>query len=516
MICDTEQLVLRDYQTRSIDGVHDLMHGGKKRVLLVAPTGAGKRFLAVWWCKTAYERDKDLLFVTDRTLLVKQAADELSAFGVPYGLIMGDYEPQGHQRIQLATIQSIQSRFLTGDVSGLPPANLIIIDEAHKAIDAYKALLLHYPNARVVLLTATPVGPKGTTLVQAGYAEALFEGVLNSELIRGNYLLPTRVFAPSEPDIAGIRVTKSGEYPEAALGQRVQAVTTFANVFDEWAPFADRQTIVFAPSIDYANGLVHPTFGDSFYARGIAAKVVSSRLKTKDRDAVIEEFRDGTLRVLVSVDMLREGFDCPAASCAIDLQPNKQLRTYWQKIGRVKRPFDQQEYAVYIDMAGNSWKFPHPDDDPTWPTGDESTQDVLGREFDTGKRTKIIRCPRCGEVYKPAPRCPSCKYEPQPRDVVRVIRMGNGKLKEIRAQDIRKKQKSEADRRRDGWKGCLFGALKSGSTMRQASYRFHSKFKQWPNGLPCTPRYGSAEWNMQVSQLYSSRDIMRGFDAQHS
>ncbi len=35
------EIRLRPYQTESIDGVHDLMRGGHKRIVLVPPTGAG-------------------------------------------------------------------------------------------------------------------------------------------------------------------------------------------------------------------------------------------------------------------------------------------------------------------------------------------------------------------------------------------------------------------------------------------------------------------------------------------
>ncbi len=510
MTTEVEPLVLRDYQVRSIDGVHDLMRSGKRRVILVAPTGAGKRIIATWWANTCAEKRRDLLFVTDRTLLVNQMSAELAGLELPHGLIMGDHEEQRTHRVQLATIQSLDSRYLSEDTDGLPPANLIIIDEAHKAIESYKALLSKYPHASVVMLTATPVGPKGVTLIQPGYADVLFEGVKNSELIRDGYLLPTRVFAPSEPNIKGIRL-KNGEYTPGPLGRRVQEVTCFADLFNEWAPFADRQTIVFSPSIAYANGLVHPEFGDSFNARGIDAKALSSKLSRKECDSIIEEFKAGDLRVIVSVDMLREGFDCPAASCAIDLQPNAQLRTYWQKIGRVKRPFENQQYAVYIDMAGNSWKFPHPDDDPSWPIGDESTQDVLEEEYDRGKRPKLIRCPRCGAMRKPSPRCPECKYESKPSEIFRRIRMGNGKLKEIKAYDTRNKQKSEYERRCDTWKSCLFAGIHSGKTVKQCAGMYFSKMKEWPKCLPCLPPYGSAQWNMGVHQLFAVRDIMKNF-----
>lgn len=510
------ELTLRSYQLRVKHAAHEAIRAGFRRPLVVAPTGAGKRIQAVDWCMTAIRQEKDLLFLTDRRLLIDQMAMELEKWGIPHGIVMEGHPENRVPRIQLGTIQSVESRYLKRDPQQLPHADVVLIDEAHKAIDQYTALLGFYPNAYAFLLTATPVGPAGKTLIQPGYADTLTEGVRNSELIKGGYLLPTRVYAPSEPDVEGVKLrrvpVRNGEFAEGALGRRVEEVTCFADVFGEWAPFADRKTIVFAPGIDYCNGLaIGP--GDSFRARGISAEVITSKVKAKDRDRILKEFAEGELKVLISVDVLKEGFDCPKASCAIDLQPNAQLRAYWQKIGRIKRPFEDQREAVYIDMAGNYWRFPHPDEDPDWAeiTGETTTQDVIRRNLESGKANRQVRCPKCAAVRKGGPRCPECGFEAQSQDVVRCIRMGKGKLKEVAAKEKKKVEKTAEDRRRDAWKSCLFVGLKTGKTLKQCSYLFKQKSGEWPKGMPCVPEFGSAQWALKVNQVYDAKGIMREF-----
>lgn len=510
------ELKLRPYQMNVKHLAHEAIRAGARRPLVVSPTGSGKRIMAVDWCMTVVRQQKECLFVTDRRLLIEQMSRELVNFGVDHGIIMDGYPEQRQPRIQLASIQSIEARYLKRDPQLLPPADVVIVDEAHKSIQQYVTLLEHYPSAYAFLLTATPVGPAGRTLIQPGYADALTEGVRNSELIRSGYLLPTRVYAPSEPNIEGIKIRNKEEFAEGALGKRVQEVTCFADVFSEWAPFADRKTIVFAPGIAYCNGLAGGPGvpGDHFYGRGIPAAVITSKVKPKERDRILSEFASGDVKVLISVDVLREGFDCPSASCAIDLQPNAQLRTYWQKIGRVKRPYGDQQFAVYIDMAGNYWRFPHPDDDPDWQavTGDTTTQDVIAKQLMAGKASRQVMCPKCSAVRKGGPRCPECGHEAQERELVRRIRMGNGKLKEVPAQEKRKHEKTEAERRADKWKSCLFVGLKSGKTLKQCSWLHKSKHGEWPGGdLPCVPEMGSASWALKVDQVYSAKDIMREF-----
>ncbi len=507
----TENLIeLRGYQNDAVVGVRDLMQAGKRRVILVQPTGAGKRILALWWALAAEAKDRDVILVTDRRLLVDQPSDDLRKMGIRHGLIMGGHDPQLAHRIQLATIQSL-AKYMEPGAEGLPNAHLLLIDEAHKSREAYAALIENFPATFTIMLTATPVDADGKSLVRAGYADAMFEGIKNSDLIKMKYLLPTRIIAPSEPNLKGVRTSK-GEYAEKALGKRMGEVTCFGNVFDEWSCWADRQTIVFAPSIAYANGLANdPAGGDSFYARGIKCDVLTSKLKDKEKERVLKDFRNGDTRVLISVDMLKEGFDVTSVSCSIDLQPNKQFRTVWQKWGRTKRGHEGQAEAVVIDMAGNALRHGiHPDDDPVWPTGDETMDEVLARQF---KRSPaMIRCPKCAEMYKPQPKCPKCGYERQPRDVVKVMRMGNGKLREVKAEELREKTKSESERRRDIWSGQLWAALNSGSTLEQCARRFKAKCGRWPDQtLPLVPPFGSSDWKQRVEKLHSRGAIYNAF-----
>lgn len=502
-----EVLSLRPRQQHAIHLAHEQWRAGRRVLLFVLPTGAGKRYVAVWWAAKAQQQGKEVLIVTDRRILVKQMHDELHRFGVDYGVLMNEYEENRQPTVQVASIQTLESRYLaTGE--GLPPADLILIDECHKALDAYANLLKFYPNAKVLGLTATPVGPQGRALVPGCY-EVMVEGCRNSELIADGLLLPTLVYAPSEPHIKGVKINSGGEYAQRSLGTAVRGVTTFANIFDEWAPFADRKTILFAPSVAYCRGLAYGTGEhDSFKARGIRAEVIDHTTKTKDRDRIFDEFQHGDLKVLVSVDVLKEGFDAPIASCGIDLQPNAQLRTFWQKVGRVKRAYPGQTDAVWIDMAGNCWRFLHPDDDPDWHevTGEVTTQDLMLK-----KRTPA-RCSKCDAVRTGAGKCPGCGAESKPEESVRMVRMGNGKLKKIPAHEVKKREKSAQEKLADKWKSELFAGLTSGKTFKQCAVAYRRRNGKWPpKNLPAMPKYGAIEWGMKVVDVYTARDIMQQF-----
>lgn len=499
------ELVLRPRQEYGKRLVHEAWRQGTRRVAFVFPTGGGKRFLGVWWAKRAQEQGKDTLIVTDRRILVKQMYDELHRFGVDYGVIMNGYEECRLPTVQVASIHTLRSRYFEG--TGLPPANLLIVDELHKEPEAYAKLFSYYPDALIVGLTATPVGPQGKSLVPGLY-HTMIEGARNSELIRDGLLLPTRVIAPSEPCITGVKINGGKEFNQRQLSKSVRSVTAFGDVFKEWEKYQDRQTIVFAPGVRYCRGLAGgfgvEDGGDSFWARGVEAAVIDAGTKQKDRDDLLDRFASGKLRVLCSVDVLREGFDSPIASCAIDLQPNSQLRTYWQKLGRIKRAYPGQTEAVYIDMAGNIWRHIHPDADPDWQeiTGDKTTAEWTG-DFKS-KHPTPSRCYKCGEIRGGGSKCKSCGHEQRPDDSVRFVRMGNGKLKVIPAAEKKAAELTEHERIVKKWSSELWIGMKQGRTLAQCRLFFQRRHGVWPpSNLPGMPARDSVDWKRKVADKFT-------------
>jgi superfamily II DNA or RNA helicase len=298
--------------------------------------------------------------------------------------------------------------------------------------------------------------------------------------------------------LKGITIgSASGEYVQTQLGKRVEECTVFADVFKWWEPYNECATIVFAPRVKYARGLA-----EQFTQRGHVAEVIEAATTTRDRRDIFEAFNDGEVKVLVSVDVLREGFDAPIARVGIDLQPNNQLRSYWQKIGRIKRPHEGQETAVWLDFAGNIWKFPHPDEDPEWPSGQETTQDVIKKKRAEEEERKPWACSACSYVLSPWEQlingeCPQCgKKTTKP---TRHIRMADGSMKTISAID-RKKKKVNQDQRI--WDACRYKAHYSRKTLSFARWLFHEQTGRWPAKLKACPDQDSGDWKRRPIDVY--------------
>jgi len=62
---------------------------------------------------------------------------------------------------------------------------------------------------------------------------------------------------------------------------------------------------------------------------------------------VIERFRGGEASVLVSAQVLDEGFDVPDADVAIIVGGTGSARRHVQRIGRVLRPRDGKRARIY-------------------------------------------------------------------------------------------------------------------------------------------------------------------------
>jgi superfamily II DNA or RNA helicase len=82
----------------------------------------------------------------------------------------------------------------------------------------------------------------------------------------------------------------------------------------------------------------------------------------KERDAVLERFRSGALRALVSARVLNEGLDVPDADVAIIVGSSLGEREHVQRVGRLLRPTPGKRALVYelitrrTTEVGQAWR----------------------------------------------------------------------------------------------------------------------------------------------------------------
>lgn len=510
--CPVPELTLRGHQVRQRDLTHAALRK-HQRVISVGRTGSGKRYLAVWWAYGIQSAGRRVLVVTDRTTVAQQMCDELRRHGVDHGVMMSNSPRRETAAVQVSMIQTLRKRYFDAG-HGLPPADWIIVDECHKEPAAYEKLFSYYPDAKIVGLTATPVGPQGRTLVgpDALY-DVMVEGAGNAELIRDGWLLRTRVFPITEPDVNGVflkrtrvPVTDGGEFNQEKLAERVLECEVTTDLWGAWEPYMDRPTVVFAPGVVFCRGLAEQF--NARYGPNTAAVIEAATGKGERKDN-FKRLDDGELKALVSVDVLREGFDSNA-SLGIDLQTNHQLRTFVQKTGRIRRPRGTHDAAVWLDLAGNSWRFPHPDEDIDWAdvVGDVTTADLVKRSRGGGEDDgeneprERMKCPSCGvtPLRWRGGECPHCGHKLH--RVARQVRTGNGKVREMPASALKKVQKSADQKEWDRLYGMACHSRKPqcrNMTFNTIARLFRDKRGHSPRGLSRMPLTAtSVDWDRRV------------------
>ena len=136
---------LRAYQRKAVE---QLIAALKRRPLLVSPTASGKTTIASSLVQRTGLRT---LWLAHRKELIDQAAGRLRSHGLDVGVIMAGCKPTPQARVHVASVQTLVRR-------DKPPAELIVIDESHRATaQTYSAILDAYPDACVVGMTATTV-----------------------------------------------------------------------------------------------------------------------------------------------------------------------------------------------------------------------------------------------------------------------------------------------------------------------------------------------------------------------
>lgn len=335
-------LSLRPYQAESIAAIEGEWQKGARRTLLVLPTGCGKTIV---FCKLTENRvraGERVLILAHRGELLEQAADKLlRATGLRCAVEKA--EESCLSSWYRVTVGSVQSLMREKRLSQFPEDyfDTIVIDEAHHVLsDGYQRVLEHFPNAKVLGVTATP--DRGDMRNLGSVFESLAYEYTLPRAIREGYLCPIRVQTiPLNLDLRGVGVS-GGDFKAGELGS---ALDPYLNqIAVEMAQACrERKTVVFLPLIQTSR-----KFRDILNAHGFRAAEVNG--ESGDRAEVLAAFDRGEYNVLCNSMLLTEGWDCPGVDCIVVLRPTKVRSLYCQMIGRGTRLHPGKESLLVLDF----------------------------------------------------------------------------------------------------------------------------------------------------------------------
>ena len=385
---------LRPYQQQAIADLRAAFRDGARAPLLVGPTGMGKTVIIAAVLQGIASRGRSAIVLVHRRELIAQTSAKLTLADVPHGIIAAGV-PATDAPIQIASVQTLARRL--DRITAQP--DFIVIDEAHHATaGTWGKAISHWPHALRLGVTATPVRQDGRGL--ALVFDRLVLGPSTAELISAGFLCPARLYAPPPvADLSGLH-RRAGDYAIDEAAQRMDRPTVTGDAISHYQRLAAGQrAIAFCCNVKHAEHVCA-----AFNHAGDEAATLLGATDPLRRDATVARFAAGELQVLVTVDVVSEGFDIPAAGCAILLRPTQSLGLYLQQVGRVLRPAPGKAAAIVLDHVGNVHRHGWPDDPREW-----SLDDRLKRAGAAGPPAPSVRtCEVCFAAFKPAPMCPCC------------------------------------------------------------------------------------------------------------
>lgn len=500
-------VALRDYQTQAVDSLRAAFAARRKRPVLVAATGAGKTRVAAAMAKLAVAKARAegtrgrVMFVAPRRKLVKQTAKAFAALGLDVSLLMAGSPQRSTSDVIVASMQTLTSRI----EYGLPDVRLVVIDECHEStMGAVKTLVDHYAAKGVpcVGLTATPARGDGTGLGEV-FDEMVFASNV-ADLTAVGHLVPVKYFAPSEPDLKGVKIT-AGDYNQKQLGERMEPL--IGDVVENWKRIASGQkTVVFTVTIANAVALC-----EAFCAAGIRAEWISGEAADDEQEAIFSRHESGETLVLCNAQLLSFGWDSPSVTCCVLAKPTKSIASYLQMAGRVLRPAAGKTHATIIDHSGVVDRLGFVDDDFGWTLdGKKQAVENLTRKAEKEPASSMT-CPCCKALHKPAPKCQACGFSYPPK--VETPQMVAAKLEELKRGEHKAKAKTRKEmtqaERTEVYAELMGYAQSHGKSVGWSYYLFNDIFGAFPSGKKPSPQPCSERVERFVRSAFAAKQAMK-------
>ena len=403
------KIVDRDYQLECIDMLSAEVARGRRKLLVEMATGTGKTRTAAAFIKRLFEAGvvTRVLFLVDRIALARQAEDAFTDHlrDYPCHVLRPGRGFDRAKRIAIATLQTMIAEY-----RDLSPGyfDLVISDECHRSIyGKWSGVLGHFDSIQLGL-TATPCTVDTDTLPDPEDGLFVRDTLRFFELAKPTYryalrraikerhLVPYRIYKATtvktaaedgfevhrdELDWSAMDETTRAEFGKLFTG--VDSITVDPQALERKFTVPERnramvrefrdahekgfmgrdgvrrwpawgKTIVFGVTRRHAETLAE-MFDDHFadlkphpkvrYADFVVSDVGGG--PAPDASAIVKRFKDEDFpQILVSVNMLDTGFDCPEVVNLVMARFTRSTILYRQMRGRGTRK------APHIDKTG--------------------------------------------------------------------------------------------------------------------------------------------------------------------
>lgn len=484
------KMTLFDDQVHGVELLRESLRTGHKRPMMMAPTGYGKTIIAAHIAESAHKKRRKVLFTVPRIELINQTVDKFYRNGITdVGVIQANHPMTDWSKpIQIASVATLQKRDLPDDIG------LGMVDEAHMWFKLFNDMFATAPFP-IVGLSATPWA-KG--LGAPGRYDDLVVPATIRELILKGRLATFKVFAPTHPDLKGVR-TNSGDdpdYAEAQLAEVMSQNALIADVVNTWLRLGEnRQTLCFGVNRAHAMHLK-----EAFVRAGVPAGFVDCDTPEDERADIRRRFIKRELRIVSNVDVLSIGVDLPV-QCLILARPTRSKIRHVQTVGRGLRVEPGKRDCIILDHGDSHLRLGY-------------VTDIYGElhdgkpraEREAQEREPILprECKNCSLLVPPATKvCPHCGFER--KVIAKTVKTLDGELSEFDGMKLTAAQKRNNRNMSKADKAAFHGELKwyadyKGYKSGWASMKYRDRFGVWPNdpeikyAEPREPSYDTDRW----------------------
>lgn len=484
-------LELREHQQGVIDALRQGFKEGHRTQLLYAPTGFGKTEVAIYLMEATRKKDNRSAMILDRIVLVDQTSQRLEKYDINHGVHQADHwKYNTSELIQICSSQTLERR------QDFPKMDVLIIDECHITRKQINELIKNNPRLKVIGLTATPFTKGLGTL----YSNVVC-GSTTQSLVINKWLAPLKVYIAKEIDMKGAKKI-AGEWSPDVVTERSMRIT--GDIVQEWIKKTHevfgrpRKTIVFCAGVAHGQDLVK-----QFAEKGYNFVSISYKETSEFKKEVIEDFSkpDTEIHGLIATDILTRGFDVPDVMIGVSARPfSKSLSSHIQQMGRVMRPYQDKEFALWLDHSGNYIRFRN-EWEEVYQEGvkdlDESKVEHAHKE-PTEREKKEAKCPSCSALWEQgSEECYSCGYVRKKKQFGSLA----GEMHELGMNgrdDVRHRQQFFSE--------LLYVAKNKNYSPNWASHKYREKYGVWPRDLVFrtdTPSIATMNWIKSRMIAYS-------------
>lgn len=319
--------MLYDYQNDLINTLRETLKN-QKNALVYASVSFGKTHCMARICELS---SLDILITVPRVSLVEQTASKINGASI-YCASLGKRDIG---RITVSTIQSIKN---VNKKWGI-----IQVDEAHVNQLSIIKFLKKTNYKYAIAWTGTPEGTKGF------WGDPCYKMSIK-DLSELGYLTPLIMKSARlgvRPNLDGVRI-QSGDFVKSDLYDKYRELV-YLQISDAISKLHGRKQVLWiAINIEHAETI----------AKIINAPAVHS--KNKNSIKIINEFKNGLHKNLVSVAMVNVGFSVETADALVLMRATKSRALFVQTVGRILRLHPEKKDALLLDYGRVVENLGHP------------------------------------------------------------------------------------------------------------------------------------------------------------